>query len=205
MNRTQQCFAGTVLYLLTQPALAEDVRLPAPVLTYSFYIFLFFAVAVAVGVFFVRTRKGLVNEPLGSLVEAPTTPVHAVGKNTSVRTCVQQMVELNIGAMLVMEGDDLIGIFSERDCLSRVVGAGLDPDHTLVRDVMTAHPRCVTPQTSLSEAMSIVTNDRIRHLPVIDDGKVLGLVSSGDLMLRLASASAAEIQEISDSTPSHPG
>jgi CBS domain-containing protein len=196
MTRLHKLIALASLALAAQPALAEDVRLPAPVLTWSFYIFLLFAAAVAVGIFFVRTRKGLVNEPLGSLVEGPTLPVHAVGRNTPVRECVQQMIELNIGAMLVMEGDELLGIFSERDCLVRVVGQGLDPGETLVRDVMTPDPRCVTPQTSLHEAMSIVTNYRIRHLPVIDGGKVLGMVSSGDLMLRLASGSAADVEEV---------
>ena len=119
MTRLHKLIALASLALAAQPALAEDVRLPAPVLTWSFYIFLLFAAAVAVGIFFVRTRKGLVNEPLGSLVEGPTLPVHAVGRNTPVRECVQQMIELNIGAMLVMEGDELLGIFSERDCLVR--------------------------------------------------------------------------------------
>jgi CBS domain-containing protein len=151
---------------------------------------------VAIGIFFVRTRGGLVNEPLGSLVEGPTLPVHAVGRNTPVSECVQKMIELNIGALLIMEGDELLGIFSERDCLVRVVGAGLDPGETLVRDVMTPDPRCVTPQTSLHEAMNIVSNYRIRHLPVIDGGQVLGMVSSGDLMLRLASGSAVDVEEV---------
>jgi CBS domain-containing protein len=194
----QQILVVVVFFVLARPAMAEDVRLPAPVLTYSFYIFLFFAVSVAVGIFFVRTRKGLVNEPLGNLVEAPTMPVHAVGKNTNVRDCVRKMNELNIGAMLIMEDDELLGIFSERDCLARVVGANLDPDETLVRDVMTASPRCVTPQTSLSEAMNIITDYRIRHLPVVEGGKVLGMVSSGDLMMRLASGNTADLEAVTE-------
>jgi CBS domain-containing protein len=196
MTRAQRLITLGCLALLAQPALAEDVQLPAPVLTWSFYIFLFFAAAVAIGIFFVRTRGGLVNEPLGSLVEAPATPVYSVSKNATVRDCVHKMMNHRIGAILVMENERLIGIFSERDCLLRVVGPGLDPEQTLVRDVMTKDPHCVTPQTSLSEAMNIITNYRFRHLPVIDNGRVLGMVSSGDLMLRLASGSAADVQEV---------
>jgi CBS domain-containing protein len=186
------------LALAVQPALAEDVLLPAPVLQASFYIFLFFAIAVAIGIFFIRKRPGLVNEPLGSLIEGPTQPVHSVGRNTSVRDCVRTMMEQRIGAVLVMEGDALIGIFSERDCMQRVIGAGLDPETTLVRDVMTENPHCVTPNTSLSEAMAIVTNYRVRHLPVIDSGMVLGLVSSGDLLFRLASSSEADLRDVAE-------
>ena len=78
---------------------------------------------------------------------------------------VGMMVEQKIGAVLVMNGNRLVGIFTERDCLMRVLGAGIDPAATLVRDVMTEDPYCVTPNTSLSEAMAIVTNYRVRHLP----------------------------------------
>lgn len=192
----------TCLALLSSPASAEDVLLPAPVLQWSFYIFLFFALAVVVGIFFVRTREGLVNESLGSLIETPTHPVYSVGKNTPVKACVRKMVEHHIGAILVMEGQELVGIFSERDCMQRVVDAGLDPESTLVRDVMTENPYCVTPTTSLSEAMAIVTNYRIRHLPVVEENRVLGMVSSGDLILRLAAGEESELRAVAETAAS---
>ena len=87
--------------------------------------------------------------------------------------------------MLVMENDQLLGIFTERDAISRVLGVGLDPTSTNVSGVMTRNPVCVSASTTLEEAMSIVTNQRIRHLPVLEDDKVLGVVSSGDLTHRL--------------------
>jgi len=79
----------------------------------------------------------------------------------------------------------LRGIFTERDAITRVLGTGLDPVSTNVSGVMTKNPVCVSTSTTLEEAMSIVTNQRIRHLPVVEDDKVLGMVSSGDLTHRL--------------------
>ena len=87
--------------------------------------------------------------------------------------------------MLVMEDDQLIGIFTERDAITRVLGAGLDPASTYISAVMTKNPVWVPTSTTLEEAMSIVTSRRIRHLPVVENGKVLGVVSSGDLTHRL--------------------
>jgi len=91
------------------------------------------------------------------------------------------MNEVRIGAMLVMEDDRLVGIFTERDAIRRVLGGGLDPSSTKVSEVMSRDPISVTPSTSIDEARAIVTNRRIRHLPVVENGKVLGMVSSGDI------------------------
>ena len=100
--------------------------------------------------------------------------------------------------MLVMEDDRLLGIFTERDAITRVLGAGTRTFHTKVSAVMSNNPICVTPSTTLDEAMGIVTHQRIRHLPVVQDGKVLGMVSSGDLTHRLVEDQAGEIRELVD-------
>lgn len=205
MRRIPHLLLAAATLLASASVQAEDVRLPAPVLQWSFYIFLLFAAAVAIGIFFIRTRPGLVNEPLGTLIEKPVrSPVHAVDKNTPVSDCVKLMVEQQIGAVLVMDGNRLAGIFSERDCLQRVLGAGADPARTLVRDVMTEDPYCVTPSTSLSEAMAIVTNYRVRHLPVLDNGEVLGVISSGDLLLRLAAGTESELRSRAEGSVTRP-
>jgi CBS domain-containing protein len=175
---------------------AEDVQLPAPVLQWSFYVFLIFALVVGLGIFFVRNKKEVTDEPLSNLIEEPDSMTHSVGPYTSVVDCVQQMNELKIGAMLVMDDKQLVGIFTERDCLTKVVGAWLDPKTTKVGEVMTKDPYCVSPATSLEEAMNIISNQRFRHLPVVENGKVLGVVSSGDLTHRLVKDRSIEVRDL---------
>ncbi len=173
--------APAVLLLLSSPTFAEDVKLPAPVLEWAIYILLMFALFVAVGIAISMKGKNWSGSSLRSLIDEQDPIIHSVGSNISVTHCVRGMNELKIGAMLVMEDDQLIGIFTERDAINRVLGAGLDPVSTPISEVMTKNPICAKTSTTLEEAMSIVSNRRIRHLPVVKDGKVLGVVSSGDL------------------------
>ena len=176
--------SAAFLLLLSRTAFAEDVKLPAPVLEWSFYILLIFAAFVAIGIFvFMRGKSGTF-DTLASLLDKQNK-IHSVHPDISVTECVRRMNELSIGAMLVMEADQLAGIFTERDAITRVLGAGLDPNITKVSGVMTENPLCVSSSTTLEEAMSIVSNRHVRHLPVVEDGKLLGMVSSGDLTHRL--------------------
>lgn len=175
---------------------AEDVTLPAPVLQWSFYIFLMFALAVAVGIFFVRNKKTVGEEPLSNLLVEPGKVVHSVDPYTTIVDCVRTMTENKIGALLVMDDGKLVGIFTERDCLTRVVGAWQDTKSTLVGQVMTKDPICVSPATSIREAMNIISTQRFRHLPVVEDGEVLGMISCGDLTSRLVAESASEVREL---------
>ena len=198
MKILHQFMLTACLLVLTPLARAEDVQLPAPVLQWSFYIFLIFALVVAVGIFFVRTKKDIIEEPLSNLIDEPGSELHSVGPYTTVIDCIRQMNEHKIGAMLVMEDDKLVGIFTERDILTKVVGAWLDPATTKVGEVMTRNPHCVSPVTSLEEAMQIITTERFRHLPIVENGKVLGIVSSGDLTHRLVSDRSAEVRELVD-------
>ena len=176
---------ATGLFLLSQSVFAEDVTLPAPVLEWSFYILLIFAACVAVGISIFMRGKNAPSDSVGSLLDENNPVIHSVRPDVSVTECVRRMNKLNIGAMLVMENDQLIGVFTERDAMTRVLGAGLDPVGTIISTVMTKNPVWVSPTTSLEEAMAMVTSQRIRHLPVIEDGRVLGLVSSGDLVHNL--------------------
>jgi len=186
-----------VLFLLSRTSLAEEVSLPAPVLEWSFYVLLIFAVIVAVGIFFKR-GKDKRNESLSELLEEHHATIHSVDPDVSVTECVRQMNEQRIGAMLVMEGEQLLGIFTERDAITKVLGSGLEPSYTNVSAVMSHDPICVSPGTTLDEAMAIVTNQRVRHLPVVQNGKVLGMVSSGDLTHWLVEDRAGEIRELVD-------
>jgi len=190
--------ATASLLMFTQALLAEEVGLPAPVLRWSFYIFLVFALSVAIGIFFVRTKKDIKDEPLSSLLTEPRTAIHSVKPEVSVTECVRQMNEQKIGAMLVMEDDHLLGIFTERDSITKVLGMGLEPATTKVSEVMTKDPYCVAASTSLDDAMNIITSRRFRHLPVVQDGKVLGMVSSGDLTHFLVRDRSGEVRDLVD-------
>lgn len=101
----------------------------------------------------------------------------------TVLAATQKMNEHSVGALLVINDEGrLVGIFTERDVLRRVVAVELMPSKVQVSEVMTADVACCTPETSIDEARSIFRQYRIRHLPVIgDDGEVMGLISIGDL------------------------
>ncbi len=107
---------------------------------------------------------------------------HVTTPEVIVRSAVEQMCRAHIGGLLVMQETALLGVFSERDLMTRVVLAGRDPAATLVGEVMTPDVVCVNSGLSISEAMGLVTRRRVRHLPVMEGRRVLGLVSIGDLV-----------------------
>ncbi len=188
---------SVVLFTRCRISSAEEVTLPIPVLEWSFYVLLIFALVVAVGIFF-KKGKDIRNESLSELLEEHHASVHSVNPATSVTDCVRQMNEQQIGAMLVMEDERLLGIFTERDAITKVLGSGLEPSYTRVSAVMSHDPICVTPTTTLDEAMAIVSNQRVRHLPVVQNDQVLGMVSSGDLTHWLVEERSGEIRELVD-------
>ncbi len=180
MSPIHRLALAAMLLQFTSLTHAEEVDLPFPFLEWSVYVLLLFGLVVAIGIF-IRRGKGEQAEPLSKLMQERRASVHSVTPDTTVTECVRRMNELKIGAMLVMEGERLAGIFTERDAMTRVLGGGLDPTRTPVAEVMSSDPVCVSPSTTLAEARALVTTKRIRHLPVVDDGKVVGMVSSGDL------------------------
>lgn len=125
------------------------------------------------------------NDPLERLLEEKAggqqAKLESVGRETSVMEAIGRMNQRSIGSVLVMEGERLIGIFTERDVLTRVVPHKLDPAKTPVGEVMTRELVTVSPTTTVQEAMMVVTDTRHRHLPVVGGGRVVGLVSMGDL------------------------
>ncbi|HET6425382.1 MAG TPA: CBS domain-containing protein [Planctomycetaceae bacterium] len=122
------------------------------------------------------------------LREKPDQALHTIHPRASVLTATQQMNAAGIGAILVMDDDEmLVGIFTERDVLRRVIAAELLPASIPVGDVMTNEVACCAPETSVDDARSIFRQYRVRHLPVIDrDGNVVGLISIGDLNAHLS-------------------
>lgn len=100
----------------------------------------------------------------------------------TVRKVARQMARLNAGAVLVIERDRLIGIFTERDMAFRVVAAGLDPEATELREVMTRDPQTVAPDRPFGYALALMHERGFRHLPVLDKGKLVGLISARSAM-----------------------
>lgn len=110
----------------------------------------------------------------------------AIGPDASVFDAVTRMVENNVGAILVLEGGDLHGIMSERDYLRFISQIGKTARDTPVRDLMTTKIIYVTPETEIEEVMAIMTEARIRHMPVMAEGRLQGIISMGDLVKQIS-------------------
>jgi CBS domain-containing protein len=104
------------------------------------------------------------------------------------------MVDANVGALLVTEGGEITGIVTERDYLRRVTLEGREESETAVREIMTSPLVVVTPETDVDECMALMTDRRIRHLPVTVDGKVTAIVSIGDLVKFISKQQSFEIR-----------
>ncbi|MGE5191201.1 MAG: CBS domain-containing protein [Deltaproteobacteria bacterium] len=120
------------------------------------------------------------------LREKAGQPLYGIEQEATVLEAVQMMNERSIGALIVRHQGNMVGIFTERDVLRRVVGRQLDPAGVCVADVMTTRVICCTPATSFEEARELMKTRRIRHLPILDaEGEVVGVVSIGDLNAHL--------------------
>ncbi|HYK76986.1 MAG TPA: CBS domain-containing protein [Daejeonella sp.] len=102
--------------------------------------------------------------------------------DSTVYEALELMVEKNVGALLVMENDAFVGIFTERDYARKVILKGKASKETLIREIMTESPITVNPDNTLEDCMRLMTNKFIRHLPVIESGKLIGIVSIGDVV-----------------------
>lgn len=116
------------------------------------------------------------------LLESKAPEVIAIGPDAAVIDAIRLMADKRVGAVLVLEGGRLAGILSERDYARKIVLEGRSSRDTPVRDIMTAEVLCVGLDDTSDRCMQIVTNNRIRHLPVVDGDAVLGVVSIGDLV-----------------------
>ena len=119
---------------------------------------------------------------LRQLLGSKTPEVYAVAPGDSVIDAIRLMAEKGVGAVLVMDGARLAGIVSERDYARKIVLHGKSSADTSVRDIMTADVVTVSPHQTVEQCMQIVTDHRIRHLPVVDDEEVIGVISIGDLV-----------------------
>lgn len=117
-----------------------------------------------------------------AILEEKGTDVATIEASSNVLDAAKVMNERRIGAVVVTSGERVVGIFTERDILTRVVAALKVPRETRVSDVMTSPMACCRRDTPLTECKTIMTEKRIRHLPVVEDGRLYGLISSGDVL-----------------------
>ena len=175
-------------------AAVEDVQTTIGKLT--MYVFILVVVVVTVAVYFMSIRDKR-RAPLTRLFDK-RDPIHSVGPDVSVTECVRTMTSKKLGALIIMDGERLIGIFTERDAMNKMLAAGRDPLNTKVSEVMTRNPYSIPPTTTVGEAMAIATNRRFRHLPIVENGKVLAVISSGDLTHWMMQDKTGSVQELVD-------
>lgn len=130
------------------------------------------------------------------LQSKPNTTVHSVTPATSMFEAIKLMAEKNIGALLVVEGETIRGIVSERDYARKIILAGKSSRETPVGDVMTSPVMYVGPSASTQECMALMTDRRLRHLPVMENGKLLGMISIGDLVKDIISEQSFIIDQL---------
>jgi CBS domain-containing protein len=130
------------------------------------------------------------------LLENKGTVVFSVTPDTTVFATLELMAEKEIGAVLVFESERLVGLFSERDYARQVILKGKSSKDTRVRDVMTARVTYIRPEQTVEDCMALMTDKRVRHLPVLDQGRVVGLVSIGDIVKAVISEKQFIIEQL---------
>lgn len=121
---------------------------------------------------------------VSEIIDKKGGDVATVGRDDTAIRAVEIMNERRIGAVVVVNDGQVVGIFTERDLLNRIVAKGLDAATTPVKDVMSTPVACCQFSTALTEAQSVMTHKRVRHLPVVEGDTLVGIVSIGDLMAR---------------------
>jgi CBS domain-containing protein len=132
----------------------------------------------------------------GQLLEAKGHAVHAIGPDEPVYEAIRKMAEFSIGALLVMDDGRLVGVVSERDYARKVILKDRSSRTTPVRDIMSSPVISVRPEATVAECMQLMTERRIRHLPVVAGERVLGVLSIGDLVKAVIADQQAEIEQL---------
>lgn len=125
-----------------------------------------------------------------------STAVHAIAPHATVYEAMKLMADKNVGALLVMEGPAVVGIFSERDYARRIVLKDRNSHDTPLSAVMTSQVMFVRPDQTAEQCMALMTENRLRHLPVMDNGQLLGLISIGDLVKQIISEQQFIIEQL---------
>lgn len=133
---------------------------------------------------------------VSQLLDSKGRQVHSIGPDEPVLRAMEMMSTREVGALLVMERGQVIGVISERDYARKVILMNRSSRDTPVRDIMSSPVLSVAPSESVHHCMQVMTNERVRHLPVISGGKVLGVLSIGDLVKALLQEQSEQIQQL---------
>jgi CBS domain-containing protein len=133
------------------------------------------------------------------LLKEKSVQVWAIAPEVTVYDALKMMSDKNVGALPVVEAGKLVGVISERDYARKVVLQGKSSLQTPVRDIMTSKVICVRPDQKMSECMALMTDKRVRHLPVLDDnGKLVGIISIGDVLKEIIAEQRGFIQDLTN-------
>ncbi len=136
------------------------------------------------------------NSPISTLLHHKTAEVWSIAPEATVFEAIKLMAEKNIGSLLVMSGGKLLGVFTERDYSRKIALQGKSSKDTRVREIISSQVVSVTPQHSIEDCMKLMTEHRVRHLPVLEAEKVVGIISIGDLVNWIISAQSAAIAQM---------
>ena len=135
---------------------------------------------------------------VADILQGKKREVLQIRGDASVLDAVKAMVNANVGSLLVTDGSEIAGIVTERDYLRRAIVEERDDATTPVREIMSAPVICVTPDTGIDECMALMTERRIRHVPVVDDGALVGMLSIGDLVKFQSTQQSVQIKYLTD-------
>ena len=133
---------------------------------------------------------------ISQFLDQSKRPVYSVGPNATVREALEIMAQHNIGALLVMDDETLKGIFSERDYARKVALKGKSSNDAKVSDVMTSNVITINTKHSIDQCMQIMTDKHVRHLPIVNDVQVIGLISIGDVVREMIAYQKSMIEQL---------
>ena len=133
---------------------------------------------------------------IGQLLETKGKEFWSIAPNSTVFQALQLMAQKNIGALLVVQNEKLVGIFSERDYARKVILKGKSSKDTAVGDLMTREVFYIDPQDTLKECMAVMTAKSIRHMPVLEDERLIGIVTLGDVVKQIIADQKFTIREL---------
>jgi CBS domain-containing protein len=136
------------------------------------------------------------NATVSEILNQKGSTVYSINPGATVFEAIQLMADRNIGALLVTDGEKLVGVISERDYTRNVILKGKSSKQTAVREIISGKVISVSPNHSIEDCLRLMTDQRIRHLPVLDDGRIVGVVSIGDLVNWIISAQTSTIHQL---------